>query len=100
LEFVVSFEVCSAGASSVCKRSCLRKSPELGPELCAVHGDDGEEDRGKDGDENAAREEIEVAGGVGIAILVISVEEATGEEGGSHAYDQDDQAQTEGKVAG
>jgi hypothetical protein len=31
---------------------------------------------------------------------VISVEEATGEKGGSRAYDQDDQAQTQGKVAG
>ncbi len=39
-----------------------------------------------------------MAGGVGVPILVISVEEATGEEGGSRAYDQDDQAETEGKV--
>ena len=100
LEFVASFEVCSAGASSVCKGSCLRYSPEFRPELCEVHGDDGEEDRGKDGDEDASGEEVEVAGGVGVAILAISVEETTGEEGGSRAYDQDDQAQAQGKVAG
>lgn len=41
-----------------------------------------------------------MAGSVGVAILVVSVEEATGEEEGGCAYDQDDQAQTEGKVAG
>ena len=100
LEFVVSFEVCSASTSFVCKGSCLRHSPELGPRLRSIHGDYGEEDRGKDGDEDTSREEIEVTGGVGVSILVISVEEAASEEGGSSAYDQDVQAHTEGKVAG
>ena len=100
LEFVVSFEVCSASTSFVCKGSCLRHSPELGPRLRSIHGDYGEEDRGKDGDEDTSREEIEVGGGVGVPILVISVEEATGEDGGGCAYNQDDQAQTEVMVAG
>ncbi len=56
LEFVISIGICSAGASFVRKCSRLRYSPKLGPPLCAIHGDDGEEDRGKDCDENAGRE--------------------------------------------
>ncbi len=41
-----------------------------------------------------------MAGGVGVPILVISVKEATGEKGGGRAYDQDNQPQTQGKIAG